>query len=333
MQRRERSAFGIPIALAAFGFLAWLSLQPAIAGDEHYGWLPTDSDQGWLRGTFDGEFGARYWLSSAKSGKTLYGLPGDPPVSRLTYAGMVGQSAELFGDINRQGYFVKGFAGLGALMRGSLTDEDFEPFIDPYSSTISNQSDGHIGYLTVDAGGYFANTRNARMGVFFGYNYFRQDMSAFGCTQTATNPDICVPSIPNSTKGITQENNWNSLRLGVNGEARFGKGWRLRGEAAVLPLVGLWGTDYHWLRICSDDGCFTGGVPSDGLGWGYQLEAMLDYTVADKFTFGVGGRYWHMQSNGNAHFENHVVGENTVSQRVDWSTDILGVTAHATLHY
>ena len=116
------------------------------------------------------------------------------------------------------------------------------------------------------------------------------------------------------------------MRIGVNGELEFGKGWRLRGEAAALPFVKLSGTDYHWLRIGTD---FTGGIPEDGTGWGYQLEASADYTLANHVTVGVGARYWHMQSSGKTHFENHIIGGGGSPQKVDWYTDFYGVTAHA----
>jgi outer membrane protease len=265
-----------------------------------------------------------------ETGKDLYGTDGSTKVSRLTYKGLRGTSGEVFGQINERNYFVKGVAGIGALLRGTLQDEDFPPAVSPYSSTDSGLHGGNIGYLTIDGGGYFAETPNARLGVFAGYGYLRQSMSAYGCTQTASNPAICATPISDSTRVITQTNNWNALRLGMNGEMEFGKGWRLKGEAAALPLVMLNGTDFHWLRIGSD---FTGGIPEDGTGWGYQLEAMLDYTLANRVTVGVGARYWHMQTRGNTHFENHIVVGGGSPQRVDWKTDYFGLTAHAAWQY
>ena len=56
---------------------------------------------------------------------------------------------------------------------------------------------------------------------------------------------------------------------------------------------------------------------------------MLDYTLANRVTVGVGGRYWHMQTKGTTHFEGHVVGGSGMPQPVDWSTDYYGLTAHA----
>jgi hypothetical protein len=37
-------------------------------------------------------------------------------------------------------------------------------------------------------------------------------------------------------------------------------------------------------------------VPEDGKGWGYQLEGFVSYRVTQALSLGIGGRYWHMQS-------------------------------------
>lgn len=316
-----------PLTLAVLmlaGLASWPFVGPAAADD---------TDWGWLDGVYSGEIGTRFWYGMGETGKDLYGTDGTTLYSRLTYKDLIGASGEVYGQINERNYFVKGIAGLGTLLRGTLQDEDFPPGISPYSSTDSALHAGGIGdlaYIIVDGGAYIAETPNARLGVFAGYGYLHQAVNAFGCTQTATNTSVCAGGIPDSTKVITQSNHWNALRLGVNGEMEFGKGWRLKGEAAALPFVKFDGTDYHWLRIGTD---FTGGIPEDGTGWGYQLEVTLDYTLANRVTLGVGGRYWHMQSSGNTHFEDHIVGGGGAPQRVDWKTDYYGLTAHVGWQY
>ena len=310
-RRRKRA---LALATVLFGSLAaW----PAVAGD---------TDTGWLDGVYSGEFGTRFWYGMGQTGKDLYDTDGSTMLSRLTYRGLTGASGEVFGQINERNYFVKGVAGLGTLlMHGTLQDEDFETAtFSPYSSTDSSMHTGNLGYVTLDGGAYVAESANARLGVFAGYSYLHQTVNAYGCTETATNTLVCAGGIPDTTRVITQANNWNALRIGVNGELEFGKGWRLKGEAAALPFVMLNGTDYHWLRIGSD---FSGGIPEDGTGWGYQLEASADYTLANHVTLGVGARYWHMQSSGSSHFED--VTTTGGPQRVDWKTDYYGLTAHA----
>ena len=311
----SRVSCGRHAGLAAAAILVGsLANWPALAGE---------TDWSWLDGVYSGEIGARAWLGAGETGKSLYGLDGHTMVSRLTYKGLVGASGEIYGQINERNYFVKGVAGLGKLaMRGSLQDEDFPPVTSPYSSTDSSLHAGDIGYVTLDGGAYVFQTANSRLGLFAGYGYLRQVVNAYGCTQTATNTAVCGTPISDSVAAITQTNGWNALRLGVNGDMEFGKGWRLQGDAAVLPFVTLNGTDNHWLRTD-----LKGGIPEDGTGWGYQLEAMLDYTLANRLTVGIGGRYWHMQTSGSSHFERVTVSGGP--QRVDWHTDYYGVTAHA----
>ncbi len=42
-------------------------------------------------------------------------------------------------------------------------------------------------------------------------------------------------------------------------------------------------------------------------------------------SFAAGGRYWRMQTEGNTHFENHVVGQTAFPQPVHWKTESIGV--------
>src|SRR6266581_954360 len=86
------------------------------------------------------EFGARYWYSSGMLRKDLFAVGDVGLVSRLTYSGLTGHAAEIFGSAKQiDGWFVNWNAGLGKIPTGTLTDEDFPPFLVPFSSTTSNQ--------------------------------------------------------------------------------------------------------------------------------------------------------------------------------------------------
>jgi hypothetical protein len=277
--------------------------------------------------TYTGEVGLRFWYGKAKTGKSLFDPAGAALVSRLTYDNLSIFSAEAYGrfDLNT-GWFVKGFIGGGGFRKGTLTDEDFPPGISPYSATLSTLDDSFPFYVTTDVGYNVVRGGDFRVGAFVGYNYLRQNVSALGCGQVATNPFICgFFPIPATIKAITQDNNWYSLRIGLNGEADITPRLKLSLDGALLPVVALSGTDAHWLRISGFPGDFSGPIPEDGHGWGYQLEGVLSYQVTDVISVGVGGRYWHMQTSGLTHFENHVNGFLASPQPVDWKTDSVGV--------
>ncbi len=90
-----------------------------------------------------------------------------------------------------------------------------------------------------------------------------------------------------------------------------------------MPYVNLNGADTHYLRIGNAPGDFTGPTPENGTGQGYQFEALLSYRVTPNGSVGIGGRYWHMQTNGSA---NETFANGTaVSLPENWKTDIYGV--------
>jgi outer membrane protease len=280
------------------------------------------------------EAGARYWYGWGKTASDLYGTDRSLLVSRLTYDGLRSHAGEGYARVDHTyGWFVKGYVGAGVIGQGNLRDEDFPPVIDPYSSTTSRQEDGALVYANVDAGFSVLKGRGWRLGAFVGYHYFQEKVSAFGCSQTAGNPLICVPDIPVVFAVINQNNNWHSLRIGVEGDVKFGDRLKLNLEAAWLPYVMLDGADTHWLRVGSFPGAFTGPVPDDGKGWGYQLEAVLSYQLTNHISFGIGGRYWHMQTSGHAHFENHVVGFSASAQPIDWKTDHYGLFLQGSIKF
>jgi hypothetical protein len=247
-------------------------------------------------------------------------------VSRLTYGNLSIFAAEAYTrfDLDRR-WFLKGYVGGGAFRRGNLKDEDFPPVVTPYSTTLSVEQNGPPIYLNVDAGANVLFGPDFRIGIFGGFHYLNQNVSAFGCQQTAFNPSICGAfPLPNQVKVISQDNNWFAMRFGADASLEIDR-FRLTVEAAWLPSVWLHGTDAHWLRLSNFPGDFTGPVTEDGKGRGFQLEGFLSYRVTPALSLGVGGRYWSMSTTGLAHFENHVVGFVAVPQPVEWTTRSAGV--------
>jgi len=253
---------------------------------------------------FEVEAGARYWYSSGKTEKDLFNLGGAGQLSRLTYNDLTANSGESFFRADHSsGLFAKGNIGLGAVSGGNLKDEDLPPFEVPYSATMSDQKDGSLTYGTVDVGYSFLRAPGYRLGVFGGYNYYREQVNAVGCTQVATNPGVCVPGISDASLVITNDNTWNSARIGLNGDVMLSDRIKLSVDAAWLPYMQLNGSDTHWLRISNFPiaGAFGGPIPQDGTGHsGAQIEGILSYQVLPGFSLGVGGRYWYFEESGNS---------------------------------
>ncbi|MGA9301607.1 MAG: outer membrane beta-barrel protein [Bradyrhizobium sp.] len=265
-------------------------------------WQPSESDYH-LRGTTDTPFipeaqvevGGRVWYSSGRFQKDLstaqsQTMPG-LLVSRLTYD-TTAATGELFGRIDTaSNIFVKGFVGGGKILSGAMHDEDWAAFNAqvPYSNTQSSVA-GDLAYGTFDVGYSLFHGPSTNVGGFIGFNYFAENKSAYGCSQIANPFSDCVPALSSSTLGITEDDKWYSLRIGVNGVVTLADRLKLTADAAYLPYVAFRGTDDHLLRTDVSNTI----SPETGAGQGVQIEAILSYAFSDAFSLGAGGRYWAM---------------------------------------
>jgi hypothetical protein len=236
------------------------------------------------------DFGGRYVFGSGQTTIQLFGGFPNRMVSQLTYSNLTGNGGEIFGRVEHlSGFFLKGYLGGALRNTGNLKDEDFPPVSIIYSSTNSDQKSGSLKYATVDFG-WDWRSKNARLGFFAGYLYYAEHLNAYGCTQTASNPFICVPPIPNDVLAITSDATWNAARFGVVGQWWLGYGLSLTAEVAWLPVGVLSASDFHWLRPD-----LIKPVPEKGDAFDeFQLEAVLKYQFSPNFSVGVGGRLWRI---------------------------------------
>ncbi len=241
--------------------------------------------------TWDFEGGLRYFFSAGTPREKL----GDPDApgqlnSRLTYANAQAHAGESFARLehNPTGLFAKGFLGSGGVTGGRLADEDFPPALRRYSKTLSPIKDGDIGYGVIDLGYDVLRRDGYKLGGFLGYQFASELYNGYGCRQVAGGTP-CARPYPTSMKTLGESMQWNALRVGVIGEARFDR-VRLSLEGAYLPVVSLSGVDRHWLRPDINPG------PEGGRGDGYFLEGIIAYDLTPSVSVGVGGRYWQLQA-------------------------------------
>ncbi len=234
------------------------------------------------------EAGARLWFSTGRDGEGPLFSPSLKLLSRLIYGGLDAFSGETFARVDHaSGFFVKGNLGAGGINNGHLNDEDF-PGTNVYSNTVDTDS-GHIGYATIDLGYNFLTVPGAKVGAFVGYNYYNQAINTYGCTQLAGDTG-CRPSSPSNLLGLTENDHFNSLRIGLSSETMLSDRLRLSADAAYVPWVNYIGLDDHLMRqLLSPDAANSGD--------GVMLEAILDYKITDAWNIGVGGRYWAWNMN------------------------------------
>jgi opacity protein-like surface antigen len=254
------------------------------------------------------ETAVRYWVSTARFQKDLPAFTNSRTslISRLTFDDLTAHSGEVFARLDSPWkIFVKGFAGLGRITGGNLQDEDWGLFtaapFTSYSSTASSLTETELSYGAIDLGYDVLTGAGYKLGAFLGYTRIHEEYEATDCRQVASpSSGICSPPIA-GTKVITENDRWQSWRLGLAAELRLTPRLKLNADLAYLPDVHFSGRDDHWLRALIID--------ERGRGRGVQLEAILSYSPMPNFSVGVGGRYWALWTrNGDDAFNGAAVG-------------------------
>lgn len=251
-----------------------------------------DFDPPWIASAFtksnwEFDVGSRIWLSSGTIGAPQPLIDGTRLASRLTYDGLNALSGETYARVDHvSGLFVKGFLGAGGILDGSLYDEDFPTgagALRAYSNTLSSAS-GNLGYADIDLGYAVLRAPGAKFGPFIGYNYYTQHANAYGCVQLAAG-GACRPIGQPNYPGVTEDDQFNSLRVGLSAEYMLSDRLKFTGDAAYVPWTSFDGLDQHNARRLLLPAVASAG---DGV----MLEATLGYDLTDHWNIGVGGRYW-----------------------------------------
>ncbi|MCL2429331.1 MAG: hypothetical protein FWD12_08880, partial [Alphaproteobacteria bacterium] len=157
-------------------------------------------------------------------------------ISRLTWDNLTANSGEGFARVDTPwNFFVKGFAGGGSINAGKIKDEDrglgsgFALVNTGYSNTVGNAF-GNLSYWTIDAGYDLIRGPGMKVGVFAGYNEYRDSTSSTSCTQIALRASgICTGTIVN-TLVLGEDDKWQSVRVGGNAEVMLTDRFKLTAE-------------------------------------------------------------------------------------------------------
>lgn len=236
------------------------------------------------------EIGARPFVSTGDIGSPQPLLSDSILLSRLNFKSLDAIALETYARLDHaSGFFAKGYIGAGTISNGQLNDEDF-PAGGAYSNTLS-QASGNLSYATADVGYSPFHNASSNTGAFVGYNYYAQNVNAYNCRQLA-GALTCVPSNElNQFLGISDEDNYKSMRVGLVTRMDISERLSLTSEAAFLPFMTYRGQDNHNARQLIGPESATGGN-------GSMLDATLTYQFADSWNVGLGARYWmwNMQS-------------------------------------
>ena len=239
--------------------------------------------------------GTRYWYSGGTE-KNTSGT--GTLISQLTSSNLTGQSGELFARVDTQSrIFVKGYVGTGAITGGKNTDEDWGAGTQNKTGfqVADGTTSGWLNYAAADIGYNVLRDSNYKFSPFVGYSYFRQNINTYGCNFSvpagqacATNGQAATPNTP----VLTEDETWQSFRVGVSAVATIWDRFGISGDVAYLPYSQYSGLDSHLFRVPITL------FPQNGSGRGVQTELILTYLVTENLKLGIGGRYWAMWTEG-----------------------------------
>lgn len=275
------------------------------------------------RSNLEVEVGLSTWISQGNtkwSGNSLDPLFGNP-TSELDYKDLWSNVVELHGQVSlRNGLFFRGQFGYGGIDDGELIDDDYVSAAGAsfFGTTVSGPQrisrtksdiDGsNLWYLNADVGYKFLTFAGGRGAVngFVGYQYWQEKYEAKGITQVeCASPIFCDPVGTVRNVGqtvITNEVQWNSIRLGLDGSYQITRRFSIEGSAAFIPYTSLKNEDIHHLR---DDLRQDPSFSMSGTGIGANFDVSISYMIVKQLFFDLGYRYWWLRvSDGDwkAHF-------------------------------
>ena len=257
--------------------------------------------------TFSSDVGVRTWVTS---GYTKWNFTVDDinPLSELRWRGTDMVMVEGHGDFVWRRLVVIMSLGGGRSDEGVFIDEDFlltnrQARFSVTRSIVETSSlyaTGDIGYRAWQWHEPFSGSRGF-IDIFVGYQYWGEEYEAFGIRGILHLPPIAgVPvesqSEPNSTKVITHDYRFHSLRVGARATVPIGLGFSGRLGATIYPYTWTEQTDVHLLRTDFEQDPSVRARANGG--FGFEAEGALAYEVWNRLSLEAGYRFRRIDSGG-----------------------------------
>ncbi len=189
-------------------------------------------------------------------------------------------------------------AGKTGISDGVLIDDDFllSERQGRFSHTRSSVTDEGVTFINADIGfrlvSWLYSERSAPgyVDVLAGYQYWREKYVAYGATGILDFFGVFDNVVDSHIKVITQDYNWQSVRLGFRYHIPGPAGIGFKARVFFIPWTHSELKDVHHLRTdLKQNPSFASRAEG---GFGTQLEGGLTYTPWPWLTFEAGYQYW-----------------------------------------
>ncbi len=255
--------------------------------------------------------GVRTWMTGGYTKWNFQGA-GISPLSELRWRGTDAVIVEGNADFVWKELVLMTSLGAGKVTDAVLIDDDFllSDHQGRFSHTRSSVDDEGVFFFNADAGwraGSWRSGKSEALGyvdVFLGYQYWTEEYVAFGAV--GGGPGLLSASIPSSTKALTHDYTWHSLRVGARAQVPIVAGLSARATAVLLPYNHTELEDIHHLRTdLKQNPSFSS--EADG-GVGFQLDAGLSYQVWEGLSIEGGYQFWRIDSGHGDKFTHALTG-------------------------
>lgn len=241
--------------------------------------------------------GGRAWISSGFTNWNFRGA-GIDPLSELKWRGTDAILPEVNVEVVWKRLVFMASAGKTGIGDGVLIDDDFllSERQGRFSHTRSSVTDEGVTFVNADIGfrlvSWLYSERSAPgyFDVLVGYQYWREKYVAFGATGILDFFGVFDNVVDSHIKVITQDYNWQSVRLGFRYHIPGPAGIGVKARVFIIPWTHSELKDVHHLRSdLKQNPSFASRAEG---GFGTQLEGGLTYTPWPWLTFEAGYQYW-----------------------------------------
>ncbi len=247
------------------------------------------------------EIGERTWISYGKADRNHADSDGTPNViSELIYDDVDSVITEFnVNSLFYDRYIFNIDVGLGGIDDGKLTDRDYlgdnrTGLFSVAEATVGDETD-NVFYVNADLGYRIFNKKKSSVDLLLGYQRWEEKYVSTKAIQLVDPLGLVgLGPLANQTKAISEETEWNSLRVGARAKIELFKRLSIKSRIMFVPWTHYEHDDIHHQRTdLRKDPSFR--VKADG-GFGVMSDTTIFYNIWKELSIEAGYQIWDIES-------------------------------------